>query len=359
MFITSRFALFALNDGAATGAAETGFASRVEDYGETEGESIASYDPDETPDLFDEDGEGSTQENPVEGVTGDSSKASPKDKPAQESSFSPYEFKGKVNGEEIAQKFESKKDLDLAIARGIQAPKIYEALQAAKKDIATLKEDAEWAKDLQGLAKESPQEFFENVVEELMSEEQLAEYVYNKYQYFAKLANMSPEERANAQKLKAADKLVKEQAYAEEKRKEAEAASAKARVEQEKAQLIGWKNKEIAEWSKKIPLQHQPHLEEYMRTVMLTAQAHLNAGSPYGLKDMSAHLKRLLTPLVSTQSPSQSKKEEANRNAATAEANKQKLQSLAAQGEGQQAPSKKLSRQDVWKKLKGEVLSTI
>jgi len=342
-----------LNEGADSSG---GFSSRVEDYGETEGmdTAIESYDPDEEQDL---DGNDTSQE--VHGGSEDT--ASPNGSAnSKEPSFSPYEFKGKVNGEELSHKFETKKDMDVAIARGLQAPKIYEALQSAKAEISRIREDAQWANDLQALAKDSPKEFFEHVVEELMDEKALAEYVYGKHQEFTRLANLSPEELQRERQLKAADKLMREQAHSEQKRQEAEAAQQKARVEQEKAELAGWQNKERQVWEAKLPANLKGHLDEYMRAAMLTAQAHLNAGQQYGLKEMSAHLKRLLSPLTSNpQNPTQVKREEANQNRANAEANKQRLQNLAKGNEQSTSPRVPMKKKDLWNNLKRDVFSQI
>jgi hypothetical protein len=329
--------------------AEGGFSSRVEDYGESEGDTAArsAYDPEEEEGLEDNDPVNET------GTGASLQEQSPTGASKQDAPFSPYEFKGKVNGEEIAQKFESKKDLDVAIARGIQAPKIYEALQSAKKDLAALKADAEWAQDLQALAKEDPKEFFENVVEELMDEKELAEWVYHKYQEYTRLANLSPEEMAREKQLKAADKLMREQAYHEQTRKASEAAAAKARSEQEKVELMSWANKEKQAWMQKLPPSMQNNMDQYIQTVAIVARARLDAGEQYGLKEMSNHLKQLLSPLTSTpQNPAQVKREEANRGAANAQANKEALQNLAANSAKRNQPSTKKSRQNMWQDIK-------
>jgi hypothetical protein len=335
-------------------ATSGGFDSRVEDYGDTEGmdTAIESYDPDD--DAFQNE-EGQQQSE----SSGGSEELSPNGATSKESSFSPYEFKGKVNGEEISQKFESKKDLDVAIARGIQAPKIYEALQAAKTDIAKLREDATWASDLQSLLKESPKDFFEHVVEELMPEEELMNFVHSKYHEYSRLAALSPEELARERKLKAADKLMQEQTLAEQRRQVAEKAETQARLQQERAQVMDWKNKERQYWEAKLPAHLKANLDEYMQAAMMTAQAHLNAGKQYTMKDMSTHLKKLLSPLASnTQNPTQSKREEARSNQSQAEANKKKLQDLA-RGQDAQPQRPRLKREDMWKKLKSEVVSNI
>jgi hypothetical protein len=339
----------------APAAPSTGFSSRVEDYGESEGGDSASaaYDPEEEEDFDTENQEISGSE-----AGGSLPKQSPTDASKQVTPFSAYEFKGKVNGEEIAQKFESKKDLDLAIARGIQAPKIYEALQAAKKDISKLKGDAEWAQDLQALAKDSPEEFFENVVEELMDERQLAIWVHKKYTEYKRLSDLPEAELARERQLQAANKLMKEQAYHEKSRQASEAAAAKARSEQETVALHSWASKEKQIWEAKLPEHLRGSIDDYMRTVAIVAKSHLDKGEEYGLKEMSNHLKKLLLPLTNiTQSPSQTKREEANRGVANAQANTEALRKLATEQAQQQRNAPRKSRSDMWKDVKRKVLS--
>lgn len=338
-------------------APATGFASRVEDYGESEGAATAAYDPEEEEEF---EAENPEETSAVSDTGGSLPKQSPTDASKQVTPFSPYEFKGKVNGEELAQKFETKKDLDLTIARGIQAPKIYEALQAAKKDISALKVDAEWAQDLQALAKESPDEFFDNVVEELMDERQVALWVHKKYTEYERLAKLPEGELARERQLKAADKLMKEQAYHEKSRLASEAAAAKARSEQETVALMSWASKEKQFWESKMPEHLRSSLDDYMRTVAIVAKSKLDKGEQYGLKEMSDHLKRLISPLTNiTQNPSQTKREEATRGAANAQANKEALRNLATEQAQQQRNAPRKSRADMWKDVKRKVLSEI
>jgi hypothetical protein len=235
--------------------------------------------------------------------------------------------------------------MDVALARGIQAPQIYEALQAAKTDVAKYKDDAEWANSLQELARDDPEEFFDHVVEELIPVEKLASWVHAKYHEFSKLAAMRPEERQRELRAKEADKLLRERAHSEEVRKKAEEAQAQARVEQEKVKFASWQHKERQKWEAKLPEAARASLDRYFRMVALSAEDYLDSGKDYGYGHMTRDLADLLNPLVvNSQSPVQAKREEANNNRARNEAEKEKLRGMV----NEQPQQKRMSKDDVW-----------
>lgn len=268
--------------------------------------------------------------------------------------FKPYEFKGKVNGEEIAQKFATQKDLDRTIANGILAPKLHTALLAAKKDVAALKEDAAWGKDLQNFAKEDPAGFLGHVFEHMLSEEAAAEFVYNKYQEYTKLANMTPEQRQMLNTNKAAERILKEQRYNQQLAEEAKAEQAKALQQQEYAKFESWKSAEVSKWNAKIPEQYRESILENMRLVAAFAEKQMSLGNEYTYKMMSKHLEKLLGPIVQiSMSPSDRKKEELAQSQAKTQSETEKLRRMS-----QTAPvpvKKPKNINDVFQKMRREI----
>jgi hypothetical protein len=343
MFIYSGF-LF--NDG----APQSGF--RFADGPDADDEVVepVDHDPDfdygELPEVDGDDAEGGEDDDKLgSGESSDDGLLNTDKTDSPASSFKPYEFKGKVDGEDVSQTFKSKKEMDIALARGIQAPKIFNALKDAKADLAKYKADAEWANDLQSLATERPEEFFEHVVEELVPIEKLANWVAQKHADYVALANMSQAERARELKLREHDKLLKEQAFSREQQAKAEQAKAAALHEQEKVQLATWRQKEVAKWEKNLPESVKPRMDKYIRAVLLEAQAHINAGNDFTLRDMSASLEEMLQPLINmTQNPSALKKEEAKKVEDRKQSETQKLRNMSATSE----PQKKMSINDVW-----------
>lgn len=271
--------------------------------------------------------------------------------------FKPYEFKGKVNGEEVAQQFATQKDLDRTIANGLLAPKLHTALLAAKKDVAALKADAEWGRDLQNFAKEDPNGFLSHVFEHMLTEEAAAEFVYNKYQEFSKLANMTPEQRQALNTNKAAERILREQRYNQQLAEEARAEQAKAQQQQEYAKFESWKSAEVSKWTAKIPEQYRESIIENMKLVAAFAEKQISLGNEYSYKMMSKHLEKLLGPIVQiSMSPSDKKREELAQTQAKTKAETEKLRNMSQTEPVNARKPKNIG--DVFQKLRREVSSS-
>lgn len=351
----TRYALIALNDEAAR---SFNFQDEPDEYEEilgggpvdvsnSEDYTNMETDLDEEGDENPENNEGQLAEG--SGAAKDA-KGSPKDTTSTAdaaSDFKPYKFEGKVNGEQVVQEFKSKKEMDITLARGIQAPKIYEAYQTTKAELEKIREDAEWGQTLQSLARENPREFFEHVIEELIPEAEVADWVADKYNEYANLARMPPEQRELVLFKKQAEKAMKEQEAANKAKQAAEAAQEKARAEREKAEFANWRNRELKNWESKLPDSVKANMDDYLRAVAMTAQAHLNAGRSYGLKEMSEHLAKLLQPMVISSNPSQQKREELNNVNNRNAAEKNKLRNMAQENDGRPG-NKPKSMDDIW-----------
>lgn len=272
--------------------------------------------------------------------------------------FKPYSFKGKVNGEDVAQEFKSQKDLDRTIANGLIAPKIHAAYTSLQKEVGGLREAAEWANGLVSLAKESPAEFFTHVVETMIPEEALMDFVFNKNQHYTKLANMTPEDRKRHNTNIAAEKILRDQAHAAEMAAEAREQQQKALAAQEKAEFANWKTKEVSYWRSRLPESVQDKVEDYIRYVAAYAEKQLDRNPDYSYPDMSKELAKLLSPLkTTTQSSSSKKKEELANNQGRAQSETEKLRAMSNQNSGAKQPVKTTA--DAFKNLRREVLAGI
>jgi hypothetical protein len=301
---------------------------------------FGEQDDDPDSDLFKTKTSGDTDKANVS--TPDSKTAESKVAPAP---YKPYEFKGKVSGEDVVQKFETQKDLDRTLANGLLAPKIYEAFTSLKKEAASLKSDAEWAQGLVGLAKENPAAFFDHVANEMVDERDLALWVHKKYHEFESLARMSPDQLQMHRNNKAAEKLLREQAYNEELAAEAREQQEKALVAQEKVQFEAWRTSEINKWQNKLPETAQKKLPEIMELVAARALRHIDAGREYSYKRMSQDIAGLLSAYVpNTQSPAASKREELANVQNRQQTETEKLRQMGSR----QAVGKPQNPNDVW-----------
>lgn len=260
---------------------------------------------------------------------------------AKEETWQPYRFKGVVAGEEKEVTFKTKEELDKTIARGLVAPKIYTEYKQLKSQMETLKEDAEWANEVDRLAREEPEQFFENVVlaytqlaDEKVAERfeaALADFVHKRYQYYYELAQMSEEQLKMHKQLQAAERIARENARLQELKEEMERKEREAQAARERAEFEGWKQRELTKWVREVGEEHKADILEYMRIVASHAMVQINNGKQYTYKDMSAHLEKLLNPLKQLKSMRPvTKDEEALKQKAIAEKNKETIKALGS-----------------------------
>lgn len=245
--------------------------------------------------------------------------------------FKEYSFKGKVNGEPVEQAFKTKKDMDRTLANGLLAPKILEAYNGLKTEVSSLREDAQWGRDLQEFARTNPEGFLDHITEHLFpTEEALAAFVYKKFNYFRDLANLTPEQRQMKRQASLAEKLLQEKEHSEQLAREAGEKQQAALREQEVLQAKQWQDKEMNRWKAKIPEEFHEGLQSYFDAVYAYAYRQLDGNKPWTFKHMSEHLNRLLSPLAKIQSsPSQTKKEELANNKKANQRETNKLKSMA------------------------------
>lgn len=272
--------------------------------------------------------------------------------------FKPYSFKGKVNGEDVAQEFKSQKELDRTIANGLIAPKIHAAYTSLQKEVSGLREAAEWANGLVNLAKESPAEFFTHVVETMIPERDLAEFVWQKSQHYTKLANMTPEDRKRHDTHLAAEKILRDQAHAAEMAAEAREQQEKARYAQEKLQFETWRNQEIKYWESRLPESIHADIPNYIRYIAAYAEKQLDHNPDYGPKEWSKELAKLLNPMkATTQSSSSLKKEELANNKGRTASETEKLRSMTSQDSGAKQPPKTTA--EAFRNARNQILANI
>jgi hypothetical protein len=282
--------------------------------------------------------------------TSDSGEASDTQTQTSEPVFKEYTFKGKVNGEEVTQEFKSQKDLDRTLARGLLAPKIHEAYTQLQNQYKTVAEDAEWASSVHDLATRNPSEFFKQVVlaytesgneaQDKAFDAALAEFVHDRYQHYSKLASMPEEQLKQYRQMQTAERILRENARLQELAEENQRQAEQARVQREKAEFEGWKQRELNNWYTKVSDSDRETVNEYLKIVATYAHAQLAQGVNYTWDDMSKHLSKLCDPLVRlksvmpAQSSAQKRQEELATNQNRAAQNKEALRKQAGNPQG-------------------------
>ena len=294
--------------------------------------------------------EGTEEGEPSEGTETENNQFTDENPETQEqkqqkkvNEFAPYSFKGKVFGKEKVQEFKSKRELDDAIAKGLAAPQLYKMTKEYKTKLAELEPDATWARDAAAMAKENPAELLDLIADELISDEHedvIAEWIYNRYERFAKLAKMTPEEREREKRLREAERIIEERRYLAQEAERVKQERERSAAEDEKRQFTSWRQSEAQKWLQKIPTEYRESVDAAMRAVVAVARARLDAGHKVTFKDMSKELDKILAPYLHAKSPTQARREagqamEAKKNQATAAlqgATRQPSQSRSTQG---------------------------
>jgi len=271
------------------------------------------------PDDNDEDGEVASTDD--EGDTGESQSGEGEsddvvpgaalggETEGEKKSFSPYEFKGKVLGEEVSKKFESEKELNKALAQGLAAPKLYSAYKEMLQWKETIKEDLQYAQDLSTMSKEDPKALLNLLSDEMIPQEVLMDWVYEKFQDFKRIANMSDAERERELKLREAQRIIESNKQLQEDRERLETEKQQLLELDERKKFDSWKSKEVDTWLKKVPPEYKNSVEHSMRAVVAMARAEIDAGKRVTFKQMSQWLSDILAPAVNSRSPSSMKKE--------------------------------------------------
>jgi hypothetical protein len=232
------------------------------------------------------------------------------EKPAEApAAFKPYEFKGKVLGQEVAKKYETEKDLNRVIAQGEAAPALYQAYKEIQDWKASVTEDLQYAQDFLKMQTEDPAGLLNLLREELIPEEVMANWVYEAYQDYKKLAEMSKDEREKEMRVREAQRIIQGNKDLEADRAKLLQEKEEQTQKTEKAKFDQWRNKEVDSWTKKIPVEYRESVKIAMESVVARAKAKLDAGVKVTFREMSQWLEALLAPAVHAKSPSQMKRE--------------------------------------------------
>jgi len=224
------------------------------------------------------------------------------------SEFKPYAFKGNVFGKEVEQSFDSPEDLNRTIAKGLASDTLYKKLKERDNHIQELKSRAESGDELEAMAKESPRDLVEMIFDKYMSKETVAEYVLEKFEYFRELSRLSPEERANREKLELADKLLKDKRLADEAAKKAEAQQQELVLKRELEDEKNWANLELRRAVARFDKLEQGIIRDQILGVIAQARLAKQQGSPMTQKQMSSKLAQFLKPFERLASPGEARK---------------------------------------------------
>lgn len=144
-----------------------------------------------------------------------------------EPEWKPYQFKGKVYNEDTEHTFDTPEQLNRVVAKGLASERLYKQFKDLQNKTRELEVSAAKVSDFDELAKEAPHKLLDLVFEKHISEEQAAEWVFNKYKYFHELAKLTPEQREEKKRLREAEMIIEErnrlreeQAEADRKRKQ-------------------------------------------------------------------------------------------------------------------------------------------
>ncbi len=232
--------------------------------------------------------------------------AKPADAPAE---YKPYEFKGKVFGQEVAKKYETQKELDRVIAQGEAAPKLYQEYKNLLEWKSSVEEDLQYSQDFLKMQTEDPAGLLNLLRDELIPQDVMANWVYEAYHDFKKLAEMGEVEREREMKLREAQRIIQGNKDLESERaklaQEKEAQTEKT----EREKFDQWRNKSVADWTKKVPAEYRESISTAMEAVVAMAKAKLDAGKKVTFREMSDWLEKMLAPAVHAKSPSQMKRE--------------------------------------------------
>ena len=250
------------------------------------------------------------------------SEESEKPKPEVEK-FKPYVFNGKVFGEDQVHEFKSEDELNKIITKGLAAPKLHQAYKQLKSEVEDLKGRAEYGENLQAMAKEDPKGLLDLIADDLMPEDVLAEWVHDRYESFSKLAKLTPEQRAERQRVREAERIIEERKLAKQEADRLSQEREKLKADREKKDFELWRGSELTKWTQKIPKEHGESVNTALRAVVAMAKTRLENGEKVSFKQMSTDLERFLAPLVNAKSPAQLRREqgkamENKKNASTA-----------------------------------------
>ena len=225
--------------------------------------------------------------------------------------FAPYEFKGKVLGQEVAQKFESQKAMDRVIAQGLAAPQLYKQYQEVLQWKETVKDDIQYGQDLITMTKEDPKGLLDILKNDVIPQEVMADWVYEAYQDFKRLAEMGKGEREKELKYREAQRIIESHKQLE-KDQEALKIAKQAEIERsEKQKFDDWHKKESGIWGGKVPPEFKASVKTAMDAVVAMARARIDGGQKVTYREMSQWLSDILGPAVNSKSPGQIRKDTA------------------------------------------------
>ena len=276
--------------------------------------------------------------------------------------FKPYTFEEEINGEKVSQTFKSKEELNRQLKRAVVAKSLYKQYKEMENELSELRSKTPTQDMFEQKAKDNPREVADMLFEKFMTDAEGAEYIYQKYQRYQELANMSEEERQKALKLEMADKLLKEREAIERERREFNEQQAKI---QREATIS--RRRDIAKLEyQKVRAQFPdiaPKISGYIvNTLDLIHAQEEKLGKSIPDNVVQARIRDVIKPFIDLKKASISKKELGNSVDAQRKKAAASIQSQArASGGNPQAKSQKndlknLDQGDIWDTIEESVL---
>lgn len=255
-----------------------------------------------------ETGDSPSDEFTKESLLGDGTTeaAKPADAPPE---FKPYEFKGKVLGQEVAKKYETQKELNKVIAQGEAAPALYQEYKTLLEWKASVEEDVQYSQDFLKMQTEDPAGLLNLLRDELIPQEVMATWVYDTYQDFKRLAEMGEGEREREMKYREAQRIIQGNKDLQEERTKLEKEKVAQTEKTEQEKFSQWHKKETDSWIKKVPMEYRESVKTAMEAVVAMAKAKLDVGKKVTFREMSQWLDQMLAPAVHSKSPAQMKRD--------------------------------------------------
>ena len=253
--------------------------------------------------------EGATEADDETGNEGATTEGAEKqDSQSDETEFKPYSFKGSVFKSPVEKTFESPEELNSVIARGLASETLYKRLKERENEIQGLKTRAESGDEFETFARENPRDLVEMIFDKYMDQQASASFVLEKFEELRAYSRLTPEERANKDKLKLADKLLKERELSEQAAAKAKQQQEVLKTQQEASDERNWAQLELRRAMARFDKLEQGVIRDQILGVIAQARLAKQQGASMTQKQMSAKLNQFLKPFEKLSSPSETRR---------------------------------------------------
>lgn len=207
-----------------------------------------------------------------------------------------YVFQGKVMGKDQSLVIETQQQLDKIISQGQAAKQIIPEFKRLREENNVLRSKAERADNLDTLVTKDPKAFLDSIAENL-DENVLADWVYDRFEEFKKLANMSDEERLRERKVKQADRLLREREMLAKESEAAQKRNEEAKINLEYKRLSNWRDDIQTKLRTKVDPTLHPWVDAQIKSVMISYNNTLKSGEEINLAKLNKMIDFTMAPL--------------------------------------------------------------